>query len=275
MSQHNLPTHPSVDQLEAFLVGLGGTDGGYLRAHWPRFVETKAELMTTWPQQRGNRLLDVGGHWLHQAALYAVDGFDVTSVDLAATFELPHVQAQAQALGIKLHLETNLEHPQVLSQLPDNSFDLILFSEIIEHITFNPVAMWTVLYKLLAPKGRIVVTTPNYYALRGRLWNPKRFLSGNGGGLPVREIMDYHTYGHHWKEFSAKELIEYFYRVSPDFCTTKAAHRNAFHERQYGPPPGGLVRWLEQRIPILRPNLHMEIDLVEKKQGILAKPGWA
>ncbi len=149
MSQHNLPTHPSVDQLEAFLIGLGGTDGGYLRAHWPRFVETKAELMTTWPQQRGNRLLDVGGHWLHQAALYAVDGFEVTSVDLAATFELPHVQAQARALGITLHLETNLEHPQLLSQLPDNSFDLILFSEIIEHITFNPVAMWTVLLYVL------------------------------------------------------------------------------------------------------------------------------
>lgn len=272
---HKLSVHPSADQLESFLTGLGGTDQGYLQAHWLRFVETKSEVMSTWERQRGNRLLDVGGHWLHQAALYAVDGFKVTSVDLAATFELPHVQAQAAALGIELHIETNLEHPQVLSQLPEDSFDLILFSEIIEHITFNPVAMWSTLYRLLAPNGRIVVTTPNYYAARGRLWDFKRFMSGNGGGLPIREVMDYHTYGHHWKEYSAKELIEYFYRVSPDFVTTKALHRHAFHERQFGPPPGPVTRFLENRFPILRPNLHMEIDLLDKKHGILAKPGWA
>lgn len=271
---HQLPTHPSVDQLEAFLIGLGGTDGGYMRAHFPRYVATKAELMTTWPQQRGNRLLDVGGHWLHQAALYAVDGFEVTSVDMAATFELPHVQRQAEELGIRLMIETNLEQAQVLSTLPENSFDLILFSEIIEHITFNPVAMWSVLYRLLAPKGRIVVTTPNYYAIRGRLWDFWRFFSGNGGGLPIREVMDYHTYGHHWKEFAAKELIEYFYRISPDLCATKVLHKPAFHDGQFGPPPGRIVRAIERHFPILRPNLHIEIDLLEKKQGITAKPGW-
>lgn len=272
---HNLPTHPSVDELDAFQLSFGPHDSGYLRGHYVRYVSTKAELMTTWPQSRGNRVLDVGGHWLHQAALYALDGFEVTSADLAATFELERVQQFAQALGIKLLTETDLEKAQVLAQLPENSFDLILFSEIIEHITFNPVAMWTVLYRLLAPKGRIVVTTPNYYAARGRLWDYKRFFSGNGGGLPIREVMDYHTHGHHWKEYSAKELIEYFYRVSPDLCMTKALHRPAFHERQYGPPPGWFIRFLENRFPILRPNLHIEIDMIEKRQGILSKPGWA
>jgi 2-polyprenyl-6-hydroxyphenyl methylase/3-demethylubiquinone-9 3-methyltransferase len=271
---HSLSTHPSVEELKAFLESLGGTDSNYMAGHFERYVQTKAEILRTWPTDKGRRMLDVGGHWLHQAALYAVDGFDVTSVDMAATFSIPHVQKQAETLGIKLMIESDLENPQAMPTLPENGFDLILFSEIIEHITFNPVQMWSVLYRLLAPGGRIVVTTPNFYALRGRCWEWKRFFSGNGAGLPVYLILGYHTYGHHWKEFSRKELIEYFYRLSPDFQCSKSLQMREFHDRQFGAPAKWLARRLEHYFPILRPNLHMEFDLPAKQQGIIAQPGW-
>lgn len=271
---HNLPTHPTVEQLEVFLDSLGGTDAPYMKGHFPRYEKTKVEVLRTLGAEQGRRLLDVGGHWLHQASLYAVDGFTVTSMDMAATFSMPHVQKQAEALGISLVIESNLEHPQALPTLPENSFDLILFSEIIEHITFNPVEMWKALYRVLAPGGRIIVTTPNYYSLRGRAWDFKRFWRGYGGGLPVSEVLGFHTYGHHWKEFSRKELIDYFSRLSPDFRISKAIEMPEFHPGQLGATAHWLAKKLEDRFPVLRPNLHLEIDLPAKEHGITARPGW-
>ncbi len=272
---HNLPTHPTVDELASYLEAEGGTDSAYLRGHFPRYMRTKVEIVRNLAPGAGQRMLDVGGHWLHQAALYAVDGFKVTSVDMAPTFSLAGVQHQARELGIELVMETNLENPTAMAELAENSFDLILFSEIIEHITFNPVYMWKVLYRLLAPKGRIVVTTPNYYAWRGRAWDRKRLFRGGGGGLPVAEILGLNTYAHHWKEFSKNELIEYFQRLSPDFQIHRAVQIEEFHPWQCGAPANWLGKKLERHIPSLRPNLHIEIDLPEKREGITLNPGWS
>ena len=273
MSQ-TLSANPTVDELAGYLEAEGGTDSAYLRGHFPRYERTKIEVLRNLPESAGRRMLDVGGHWLHQAALYAVDGFEVTSVDMAPTFSLGNVQHQAKQLGITLVMESNLEQPTALPALEENSFDIIMFSEIIEHITFNPVTMWKTLYRLLAPKGRIVVTTPNYYCWRGRAWDIKRLFGGMGGGLPVAEILRLHTYGHHWKEFSRNELVSYFQQLSPDFRIARAIHLDEFHPYQCGAPANWLAKQLEKRLPILRPNLHVEIDLPEKAEGITVSPGW-
>ena len=80
----------------------GGTDEPYLRHHFRRFADTKQRFLSHWNRDRGNRLLDVGAHWLHQSLLYAIDGFAVTAVDLPITFELANVRSLAQAEGRQL-----------------------------------------------------------------------------------------------------------------------------------------------------------------------------
>lgn len=124
--------------------------------------------MSNWDRARGNKLLDIGAHWLHQAILYAIDGFEVTGVDLPVTFDRDNVRALAKAHDIRLLPNSDLEHASALKEIPDNTFDIVLFTEIIEHITFNPVAMWRQIYRIMKPGARLIVTTPNYYALRGR-----------------------------------------------------------------------------------------------------------
>ena len=80
----------------------GGTDEPYLRHHFQRFADTKQRFLSHWDRNRGNRLLDIGAHWLHQALLYAIDGFEVTALDLPITFELANVRSLAQAHSIAL-----------------------------------------------------------------------------------------------------------------------------------------------------------------------------
>lgn len=252
----------------------GGTDIPYLRRHYPRYVHTKQRILAHRDRTHGNKLLDIGAHWLHQAVLYAIDGFEVTAVDLPVTFETHDVRALAHAHGIELLPDSDLEHPTSLKEIPDDSFDLVLFTEIIEHITFNPVAMWREIYRVMKPGARLIVTTPNHYALRGRAWNLKRFLTLAGGGVEVTDILCQHTHAHHWKEYSLSELLQYFRMLSPDFAFVDRVYVEEYEPTYLARPGGKLVYWLERTLPPLRPDLYLAIELAQKNKGIVVEPHW-
>ena len=54
-------------------------------------------------------------------------------------------------------------------ELPEASFDLILFGEVLEHLKAIPQKVFQRLRKALKPGGRILLTTPNLLALGSRL----------------------------------------------------------------------------------------------------------
>ena len=252
----------------------GGTDYQYLALNFWRFRSTKERLEST-HRKDGQRLLDVGAHWLHQSLLYARDGYRVTASDFPITFRDPRVQSLARAYGIELAEYTDLENLTSLLSVPDSSFDIILFTEIIEHITFNPIRLWTELYRLLREGGTIVVTTPNYYYIHGRFWNFGRAVGGMGGGIPVNEVVLRHTYGHHWKEYSLPELRQYFQMLSPDFVFTKGLYVDDNFDAEGQRHRTGRWTWLADFFPALHPNLHVEINLPRKEKGIVVSPSWA
>lgn len=269
MSPHQLSLMELTDLFESH----GGTDRDYLAHHYQRFASTLFEFDHSWDKARGIRVLDIGAHWLHQAVLWRRAGYEVTAMDMPVTFEFDCVRSLAESENIPLIPNTDLERAPGLKQLTDDSFDIVLFTEIIEHITFNPVEFWRQVYRVLAPRGRILITTPNYYAWNGRMWDPKRFVTGFAGGISVDGILQTNTYGHHWREFSRRELIRYFCLLSPDFNTVKAKTM-----RNYYPVPTDskkrVLGHLMEKIPGLRPNLHLEIELASKTHGIVIEPHW-
>lgn len=238
----------------------GGTDGDYLRVHFRRYVDTYRRVLRGDRLPSGAHVLDVGAHWLHQSLMYARAGFRVTAVDLPQMLAVDLVRNLAQAHAIELLPVADLEYPEALRSLPANSVDIVLFTEIIEHLTFNPRAMWQELRRVLKPGGRIVVTTPNHYALRSVLRRQWRAWRGLGGGVPVGEILDQPTRAHHWKEYSRRELADYFRALSPEFrianyAYTKHAHPDAFNSLRQR-----CAGWIERTVPGVRPGLHMEIE---------------
>lgn len=62
-------------------------------------------------------------------------------------------------------IQTDLNYP---IDLPDNSFDLIVSTEVIEHLE-NPRAIFREFYRLLRPNGKLIVTTPNQESIRAYL----------------------------------------------------------------------------------------------------------
>lgn len=256
----------SAELLLEIVTEYGPTGEEYLVDHFARFRGTVINFLADWPLERGSRVLDVGAHWLHQAVLLARCGFSVTAADFPATLGLEGIQSLAKAHGISLLLFEEISTGKAFADIPDSSMDVVFFTEILEHITFNPVEFWKAIYRVLKPGGRIVLTTPNYYRKGGHAWQMRRFLSGSGAGIHINEILGTQTYGHHWKEFSRKEVSDYFCSLSPDFVI----HRAVIVDHQIQVPKS----FVNCALSFLLPQIYVEIDLPAKNAGVVVKPGW-
>jgi len=249
----------------------GETDPDYLRKHYIRFCDTQQFFYQNDPAFEGKRILDMGAHWLHQAVLYTQDGFTVTAADFPETIEKNSIKNLASKHNINLFSYQDISTSDAFSHFPDNSFDVILFTEFLEHITFNPVELWKSLYRILSPRGRIIVTTPNYYYFPRRARAFIRMFSRMGGGLSVDQILNTYTYGHHWKEYSAREIKRYFEILSPDFTVRRLTYAHEFTQYRRSPP-----KFIVNFIPILlKCNIYADIELTSKDAGIVIDPCWS
>jgi len=255
----------------ALFKSYGETDPDYLRKHYARFCDTQHLFYQNNPAFEGKRILDMGAHWLHQAVLYTQDGFTVTAADFPETIEKDSIKKLASEYNIDLFSYQDISTSDAFSHFPDNSFDVIIFTEFLEHITFNPVELWKSLYRILSPRGRIIITTPNYYYFPRRARAFMRMLSRMGGGLSVDQILNTHTYGHHWKEYSAREIKRYFETLSPDFAVRRLAYAHDFTQYRRSPP-----KFIVNAIPILfKCNIYADIELAFKDAGIVIDPCWS
>jgi 2-polyprenyl-6-hydroxyphenyl methylase/3-demethylubiquinone-9 3-methyltransferase len=247
---------------------FGHTDSAYLNAHFARFMKTKEFAVGQTSQKLS--ILDVGAHWLHETYLYAIDGHLIRCVDSANTMREPSVIAAAKELGCTLHAAAHLEFGDGITEIETSSIDLVLFCEILEHLAFNPIDLWKEIYRVLRAPGRIILTTPNanYWPhLRSSI---QRLQAGGGWGAPVADIMGTGTFGHHWKEYTAGEIKEYFARLSPDFHVSRCV----FGQMNF--PVIGDLKGAPSlpRDELSHDGIFMEISLEAKSSGIVIDPPW-
>lgn len=82
---------------------------------------------------------------------------------------------------------------------PSESLDGVLFCEILEHLTVDPVAALVEIHRVLKPGGWVLVTTPNIASYRNivRLWRGENISDVYSG---------YGAYGRHNREYTQQEL---------------------------------------------------------------------
>lgn len=278
----------TLDSALAWFRDRGGTDEGYLSSSFTRFANSHDFVRRTLPPNPV--ILDVGAHWLHQAFFFANDGHRLICADVPITMRTSFVRRQAEAMGAQLVEIGRLELGQGLEVIPDNSVDALVFAEIIEHITFNPIPMWEAFHRVLKPGGLIYVTTPNsmyYESMHARLENLSRRAEY---GIPVDDIMNGGTYGHHWKEYSLPELRHYFALLSDEYTVvdTVLTNNRPTHEVEWryeylfqnSTEPlmsefSRLVARLKQEgaEPFLD-QIYIAINIGPKEKGIKIKPPW-
>lgn len=239
----------------------GQTDESYLHWHAQRFLRTKDLFDQRHPNAASCTMLDIGAHWLHQSLLYAMDGQRMIAVDVGGVLNVQSVRAMAADNNITLLPISDLSVATVFDELAPASVDYVLFTEILEHITFNPVAMWQAIGRVLKPGGKVIIITPNYYFWQSRAWGFGRFARRMGGGIPVSEIIEQITYGHHWKEYSGREIVRYF-EILPLSLNVDHMEYVSFNADQRQQLPGLRAaggRMLEQRVAFFRDSIYAEV----------------
>jgi 2-polyprenyl-3-methyl-5-hydroxy-6-metoxy-1,4-benzoquinol methylase len=191
-----------------------GGDCNYFKSQRNRFLYSVKRITQICPAPC--TVLDIGSHYLHQAALLSLLGYKVIGMDVPLFTRPSFIQERAALMNIEnISSEAHQSGEFLLDR--EGQFDLVICTEILEHIAFNPVAFWRRIWTLLSPKGTVYLTTPNSFRARALLKTIFRLLTFQGVGISINEVLSTITYGHHWKEYSCSEIKQYFRKLSPDF----------------------------------------------------------
>lgn len=121
----------------------------YVSGLTPLYVQIFKALPTT------GKVYDIGGAYGIMSLACKLRGDDVVLMDMTAKFTNLEMLKEQEISFAKLNIEKDKEIP-VTSGKPD----MIIFTEVLEHLNSNPLATLQKMYKALKPGGYLVCSTP-------------------------------------------------------------------------------------------------------------------
>ena len=139
----------------------------------------------------------------------------------------------------------------------DESLDLVLYCEMIEHLMHDPSHSLYEIHRVLKPGGYLILSTPNPF----RYTNYLRFLRGQNIYPP---FSGWGPYARHNREFSIPELRLLLKQCNFDIETMITAYDPSYdHPKRLD----GLARWLH-RHGLLKDNM----DVIHLRARAVGKP---
>ena len=172
----------------------------YYRYHRYRFVALLDQIL----QLPGKRVLEIGVNPGQFTEMLVDAGYEVHGTDL-----FPEHRAELwQRLGVEVR-RWNIDHEP--PPYDAESFDLIVFSEVIEHLANPPLEALETFHTLLKPGGHLIISTPNQFYFKSRmrtlfdvlLWQPFDHRDEFERWVKLRSEARYYT---HSRLFSLPQL---------------------------------------------------------------------
>lgn len=173
---------------------IGQPDYGTFVAHHARY---RSDVRRIVRHHRGGPILELGSVPCHLTLLLKQLGYPCIGVDLAP--ERCADRILSAGLDVRrCDIETE--------PLPfaSASFELVLFSEVFEHLRIDPLFTLSEINRVLRAGGVLLLSTPNLYAAQ----RIGKFLLGRGFNDPLAEFMKLRLIGHmgHVREYTSAEM---------------------------------------------------------------------
>ncbi|MBI4136788.1 class I SAM-dependent methyltransferase [Candidatus Roizmanbacteria bacterium] len=167
----------------------------YFVIHQERYKIILQEIMKL-NLPKNSRVLDIGCYPLHLFTALQREPFEFKMNGIASNHE-PVTEENIAQLNIEKE------------KLPfkKETFDLVLMTEVVEHLTVDPRAYLTEVKRVLKNNGYLLITTPNAAHLKNRM----KLLSGKSAHFPLEQLLetnvdDESIYFRHNREFTMEEL---------------------------------------------------------------------
>lgn len=200
-------------------------DLNYFWIHSERYNYIISKIVELYPggSLQNKKILDIGCYPYHLGLALENLGFEVYGISSE------HEPIKNNPRISSLNIETD-KFPY-----PDNFFDLILCTEVLEHLLRTPAIPLREIKRVLNPGGLAVITTPNVLRSQNRisLLIGKSIYPGNKAYYD-EEVGDADFYYRHNKEYTLKEMEELI--ISSGFkIKTKAyfVSYTPFRKRQF------------------------------------------
>ncbi|MDA8742101.1 class I SAM-dependent methyltransferase [bacterium] len=216
----------------------------YRLIHEKRF-QTIIQQLTSIRQEKGRdiKILDVGAHSLYLlSSLHALNFHQLYGIDVD-TF-INEIDKETKEL---LHLKVCDLHDASVP-FEDNYFDVIVMSEVIEHLFFNPARCLMDLKRTLQPGGKLIITTPNVFRVANTV---KMLTCKNIFALPSKGPSG------HFKEYSLQDLEDFAYICN--LKVTDAELKNLFRN------PSKTVNFFMQLLSLVDPRRKDSIHITLQK----------
>jgi 2-polyprenyl-3-methyl-5-hydroxy-6-metoxy-1,4-benzoquinol methylase len=184
------------------------------------WIHHRMRMLSLIPEEchrSGTEVLDLGGGKGRMAALLGELGLKCTIVDTLFKDESEkNISGQTIVHLWESYLKNKgvqvVAHDFLENGIPfaDETFKLVIFSEVIEHLPNSPKPVLVEISRVLTPGGWLILTTPNVVSMANR----KRFLLGRSVRTDIEDSYnteDYSSvriYKEHIREFTRKE-VEY------------------------------------------------------------------
>ena len=238
-------------------------DLAYWSYHRMRYARSANSILqaTRGMKPKDVRILDIGSHYLQLSSILSELGFSVFGIDVEEFAESELCRKRAELGRIEIRTMGDGLETGSFPFEDGERFDLVLFTETLEHLAFRPDRMWEGIFSLLRPRGQVYLTTPNALSLRRIPLQLLRLLSLRGYGPNLESLLRKPGNAQHWKEYTAHELRQYFkflgYPVSVDVSHYR--YKPMFRSDSLYDCIGGFCNLLAEFIPPLREELEVFI----------------
>ena len=180
----------------------------YVARHRHEYIRTVRDILQYRPASRGPiRVLELGAFFGVNCIALSALGYQVTAADVPEFMDIPAQLERYARYGIEIK-RVRLE--DYLLPFNDDSFDVVIMCEVLEHLNFNPLPLLKEINRIGSSGSIFYLSLPNAAQVRNRI----AALRGKAIGINVKEFFNQldpkssEIVNGHWREYTASEVRE-------------------------------------------------------------------